>query len=82
MNKSIMTVKSMIETYVNFELSDKTWNMFYEMANHHLISDETWNNFFMKCKSWGMSDNGDSIIDYDNNMIVYKRDESGILVKA
>ena len=67
MNKSIMSVKSMIETYVNFELSDETWNMFYEMANHHLISDETWNTFFMKCKSWVLSDDGDAIIDYETN---------------
>ena len=82
MNKSIMSVKSMIETYVDFELSDETWKMFYEMYKHNLISDETWNKFFMKCKSWAMSDNGDSVIDYDTNMIVYKRDEFGFLVKA
>lgn len=82
MSKSVMSVKSMIETYVNFELSEETWEMFYQMANHNLISSETWNNFFMKCKSWTMSDNGDSVIDCDNNMIVYKRDESGFLVKA
>ena len=82
MNKSIMTVKSMIETYVNFELSVETWEMFYQMANHNLISSETWNKFFMKCKSWTMSDDGDSVIDYDTNMIVYKRDELGFLVKA
>lgn len=82
MNKSIMSVNSMIETYVNFELSEDTWNMFYQMCNHNLISFETWMKFFKKCKSWCMSDNGDAIIDYDNNMIVYKRDEFGCLVKA
>ena len=82
MNKSIMTVKSMIETYVNFELSEDTWNMFYQMASHNLISFETWEKFFVKCKSWVLSDDGDAIIDYETNMIVYKRDESGFLVKA
>lgn len=82
MNKSVMSVKSMIETYVNFELSEDTWNMFYQMACHDLISSETWGKFFFKCKSWAFSDDGDAIIDYDNNMMVYKRDDSGYLVKV
>lgn len=82
MNKSVMTVKSMIETYVKFELSEDTWNMFLQMANHDLISCETWTEFFMKCKGWVLSNDGDAIIDFDNNdMIVYKRDDSGHLVK-
>ena len=83
MSKSVMNVKSMIETYVNFELSEDTWNMFYQMAIHNLISLETWNEFFIKCIGWYMSDDGDAIIDScNNNMIVYKRDDSGYLVKA
>lgn len=83
MNKSVMSVKSMIETYVNFELSEDTWNMFHQMAIHNLISYEIWNKFFLKCKGWVMSDDGDAVIDSDNNdMIVYKRDETGFLVKA
>ena len=78
-----MSVKSMIETYVNFKLSEDTWDMFYQMAANDLISSETWNKFFMKCKGWFISDDGDAIIDSDNNdMIVYKRDELGFLVKA
>lgn len=82
MNKSVISVKSMVETYVNFELSEDTWNMFYKMACHDLISSETWNKFFMKCKGWVISDDGNSVIDSDNDMIVYKRDDSGYLVKA
>ena len=83
MNKSVMNVKSMIETYVNFELSEDTWNMFLQMANHDLISYETWTKFFMKCKGWVLSDDGDAVIDFGNNdMIVYKRNELGFLVKA
>lgn len=83
MNKSVMSVNSMIETYVNFELSEDTWNMFLQMANHDLISYETWTKFFMKCKGWVLSDDGAAVIDFDNNdMIVYKRDDFGHLVKA
>ena len=83
MNKSVMTVKSMIETYVKFELSEDTWNMFLQMAIHELISYETLTKFFMKCKGWVLSNDGNEIIDFDNNdMIVYKRDEFGHFVKA
>ena len=74
MNNSVISLKSMIETYVNFQLSDETWNMFYQMANHNLISSEVWNDFYMKCKGWVMSDSGDEIIDCaNNNKIVYKK---------
>ena len=83
MNKSVMSVNSMIETYVNFGLSEDTWDMFYQMAAHDLISSETWNKFFMNCRGWVLSDDGDAVIDSDNgDMIVYKRDELGYLVKA
>ena len=83
MKKSVMSVESMIETYVKFELSEDTWNMFLQMANHDLISYETWTKFFMKCKGWVLSNDGDAVIDFDNNdMIVYKRDDFGHLVKA
>ena len=83
MNKSVMSVKSMIVTYVNFELSEDTWKMFYQMCAHNLISFETWRQFLTKCKGWVLSDDGDAVIDsYNNDMIVYKRDESGFLVKA
>ena len=83
MNKSVIGLRSMIETYVNFELSEDTWNMFYQMYMHNLIPFETWRQFFTKCRGWVLSDDGDAIIDSDNNdMIVYKRDEMGFLVKA
>ena len=82
MSKSVMSVKSMIETYVNFELGENTWNMFYQMTIHKLISFETWRQFVTKCKGWVLSDDGGAIIDSNNNMIIYKRDERGFLVKA
>lgn len=83
MNKSVISLKSMIEIYVDFDIGEDTWEMFYQMATHNLISSETWNKFFMTCKGWVLSDDGDSVIDTDNNdMIVYKRDDSGFLVKV
>ena len=83
MNKSVMTVESMIETYVKFGLSEDTWNMFLQMATHDLISYGTWTKFFMKTKGWVLSYDGDTVIDFDNDvMIVYKRDNTGHLVKA
>ena len=82
MNKSAISFESMIKTYVNFGLSKRTWNMFYEMCCHNLISLETWLRFSKKCKGWVLSDDGDAIIDSDTDMVVYRRDELGFLVKA
>ena len=81
--KSVMSVKAMIETYVNFELSEETWEMFINMRCHYLISYDTWMAFCNKCKGWAMADSGDAVIDTDNNdKIVYIRDSEGFLVKA
>ena len=83
MTKSVMSVKAMVETYVNFELSEDTWKMFYDMKFHNLISYDAWLAFENKCKGWVLNDNGDAIIDTDNdNKIIYKRDSRGFLVKA
>ena len=83
MTKSVMSVKAMIETYINFELSENTWEMFYNMNCHNLISYDTWTAFYNKCKGWVLTDNGDAVIDTDNeDKIIYKRDKDGFLVKA
>ena len=81
--KSVMSVKAMIETYVNFEISEHTWEMFYNMRCHNLISDDTWTAFYNKCKGWVMADSGDAVIDTANNdKVIYIRDDLGYLVKA
>ena len=83
MTKSVVSVKAMVETYVNFELDEKTWVMFYNMRCHDLISHDTWTKFYTKCKGWTLTDNGEAVIDTDNdNKILYKRDSNGFLVKA
>ena len=81
--KSVMSVKAMIETYVNFELDEDTWEMFYNMKFHNLISYDTWEAFYNKCKGWVMDDSGDAVIDTANNdKVIYIRDSEGYLVKA
>ena len=83
MTKSIMSVKQLVETYIKFELSENTWEMFYNMSCHNLISYNTWTAFYNKCKGWVLTDNGDAIIDTNNDdKIIYKRDNNGFLVKA
>lgn len=83
MSKTVMSVKAMVETYINFELSDETWEMFYNMHCHNLISYDTWTAFYKKCKGWVLTDNGDAVVDMDNdNKVIYKRDNDGFLVKA
>ena len=81
--KSVISVKAMIETYVNFEISEETWQMFYNMRCHNLISYDTWSAFYNKCKGWAMADSGNAVIDTDNNdKVIYIRDSEGYLVKA
>ena len=81
--KSVMSVKAMIETYVNFELDEDTWDMFYNMKSHNLISYDTWEAFYNKCKGWVIADSGDAVIDTANNdKVIYIRDSEGYLVKA
>ena len=81
--KSVMSVKAMIETYINSELSGETWQLFYNMKCHNLISYDTWTTFYGKCKGWVMTNSGDAVIDMDNdNKIIYIRDSEGYLVKA
>ena len=81
--KSVMSVKAMIETYVNFELNEDTWDMFYNMSCHNLISYDTWKAFYNKCKGWVMTDSGNAVIDTANDdKVIYIRDGEGYLVKA
>lgn len=49
MKKSVMSVKSMIETYVNYGLDSTTWEMLYNMTCHNLISHDDWMKFANTC---------------------------------
>ena len=76
----MMSVKKMVETYVQFECSEETWNMLYMMCCHGLISDDNWKKFYDKCKGWYITDTG--IHDSESNdKLVYARDTDGYLVK-
>ena len=81
----MMSVKKMIELYVNYGLDQDTWEMLYEMRCHDLISYDNWMKFADTCKGWEFNpdDNGLTIIDTDkDNKVVYKQDENGFYVKA
>lgn len=84
MKKSVITVKSMIETYVNYGLEESTWEMFYNMRCHNLISNEDWNRFYETCKGWQYDEGiGHTIIDTARDCkVVYKMDEQGFYEKV
>ena len=84
MKKSMMTAKAMEELYIHYELSDKTWEMLYEMVCHGLIDSETWTKFFNKCKGYTFADDEETMVidDYENQNVIYTRNAEGCLVRA
>lgn len=84
MKKSVISVNSMIETYVSYGLDEETWEMFYKMRCHNLISNDVWGRFNNTCKGWQFGpDNGLTIIDSENNgKIIYITDENGFYKKV
>lgn len=72
-----MTFKKMCETYINYEFSEDTWNMFYMMRCHNLITDEQWTRFYNKFKDISLDDAGNGVD--SEGKIVYKRDKDGFL---
>lgn len=84
MKKSVMSVKSMIETYVNYGLDNTTWEMLYNMCCHNLISNDDWMKFANTCGGWQFDDDkGLTIIDTnDDCKVVYEADEDGYWVKV
>lgn len=84
MKKSVMNVKYMIDTYVEYGLDCKTWEMFYNMRCHNLISDNDWMKFANTCSGWAYDDNdGLTIIDAnDDCKVVYRADEQGFWIKV
>lgn len=70
----MMSVKRMIDLYVEYGVDEDTWNMLYEMTIHGLISRDNWAKFFDICHSWVIDDN--AIRDGDG-LMVYRLDEKG-----
>lgn len=75
----MMSVKKMIELYVNYSIDEETWNMLYSMVCHGLISRENWIKFSDTCASWIIE--GNTIIDGDGN-VVYMIDDNGYWKKV
>lgn len=75
----MMSVKRMIDLYVEYGVDEDTWNMLYEMSIHGLISRDNWIKFFNICASWFID--GDAIRDGDG-LMVYRIDEKGLWKKV
>lgn len=68
-----MSVKKMVEMYIQFECGDNTWEMFYQMYLHGIIKYENWKKFFDKCRGWECVRN-------DQNFPMYICDSDGSIV--
>lgn len=75
----MMSVKKMIELYVNYSVDEETWEMLYSMVCHGLISRENWIKFYDTCASWIIE--GNTIIDGDGN-VIYMIDDNGYWKKV
>lgn len=77
----MMSVKKMIDLYVEYGLSEVTWHMMYEMTCHNLISRDNWTKFYNKCHGWYFHEESNTIKD-ENDNTVYVYDDNGNLYKV
>ena len=80
----MLSVKKMIDIYVNHGLSEETWRMLYNMSWHNLISYDAWERFCNTCRGYEFDEgDGTTIIDTANDCkVVYKTDENGFWKKV
>lgn len=81
-NNSMMSVKAMIDLYLEYNLCEETWTMMYNMTMHRLISQENWKKFFDTCKGWHFVGEFETEVADENEKIVYRYDENGYLAKV
>ena len=81
--KSMMSVKAMIDLYVEYELGVNTWDMLRNMSFHGLISRDNWCKFYEITKGWSFDDtDAMNIIDFETGKVIFARDGEGRLVKV
>ena len=78
----MMSVKKMVDLYVEYGVSEDTWKMMYEMTCHNLISRDNWTKFFNKCKGWYLNEETNTIDDSETGKTVYVYDDNGNLRKV
>lgn len=77
-----MSLKKMVEIYVEYGLENSTWNMLYQMVCHNIISRDTWVKFYEKCSGWEFDDEINGIVDTNTNIVQYLYDDKGNLHKV
>ena len=81
MKKSVMSVKAMIDMYVEYGLDESTWDMLRNMSYHGLISNENWHEFFETCRGWTFDEEVNGIVDSETETVIYLYDGNGNLHK-
>lgn len=75
-----MSVKKMVDLYLNYGLDERTWNMLYEMTCHGIIPADNWRKFHEKCADWSFSEDGNEVLNAYGD-VLYHYDDNGYLVK-
>lgn len=77
-----MSLKKMIEIYVEYGVDNATWEMFHKMACHGIISQDTWSKFYNKCHAWYFDEEVNGIVDSETEIVHYLYDDKGHLHKV
>lgn len=64
-----MTLKKMVQTYVNFECDPDVWKMISMMHLTGLITYEQYNKFYEKCKGYTFNKDDRTVRD-ENDMVI------------
>lgn len=75
----MLSLKKMIELYVQYGVERETWDMLYSMYRHCLISEDNWMKFVDKCEDWECNGN---IITNCEGVVVYRTDDNGCWQKV
>lgn len=71
--KKTLTLKNMVETYVNYTADqremDKLWDAYYQMSCVGFIDPETWDKFSDRCRAWFFDEEARAIFDGDDNYL-------------
>ena len=78
-----MSLKRMIDIYLEYWLDYDTYHMLWQMACHKIIKEETWARFVKITENWVLGgEHGQSVIDKRTGDVLYQMNEDGYLVKV
>lgn len=78
----MLSLKKMVELYVQYELDEDTWDMLRMMRFHGLISSDNWTKFYEKCGSWHKDVDDMVILDEYDKPVYVRNVYTGLFEKC